>query len=60
MNELENEESIGDLMRSIPELESLLYDLDLMPEQVKKNSKEEREMYFIADCFQSLRDRFKK
>jgi hypothetical protein len=30
---------LSQAMKEIPELESLLYDLDLMPEQVKKTAK---------------------
>lgn len=50
---------ISSLMKSMPELESLLYDLDLMPEQVKTD-KEVNMMVSVAKHMESLMNRIKK
>jgi hypothetical protein len=46
-------QKVSQLMKEIPELESLLYDLDLMPEQVKPGSKEEWKMFMVAMHFEA-------
>lgn len=48
---------VNELMKEIPELESLLYDLDLMPEQVTQDSRQEREMTSIAAHFEVMKNR---
>lgn len=51
------QEELPALMDKIPELTSLLYDLDLMPEQVDDGSVEQAKMYVVAAHFKALIER---
>ena len=53
-------EMLGFINSSGPEIQSLLYDLDLMPEQLTKGGKEWGEMLNIAQHMKLYGDRLAK
>lgn len=58
MNKEQIERMVLVYINSTPELLSLLYDLDLMPEQLDRNSKDWHRMMILTGFHQSIREMY--